>query len=117
RVAKGRNMTVEQVDRVARGQVWTGDAAYRHGLVDRLGGFADALAEARRRAGLGPRAEIVVRPERRERLIDYVLGGGLANGKQEEGGDGEPQPMLRLPKELAQLLPMWLGIAQAGSDA
>lgn len=46
RVADGRGMTSEQVQRIARGRVWTGTDALKIGLVDKLGGFNDALAFA-----------------------------------------------------------------------
>ena len=36
RVAQGRKMTVEVVDAIARGRVWTGADALEHGLVDEL---------------------------------------------------------------------------------
>src|SRR5205814_10074550 len=58
----------------ARGRVYSGDAALRVGLVDRLGGMASALIRARQLAQLGPDAGIEVRPVRPSRLIDYVLG-------------------------------------------
>jgi len=43
RVAEGRNMTVEQVDAVAGGRVWTGRQAVEKGLVDELGGLDTVL--------------------------------------------------------------------------
>ena len=46
RVAAGRNMTVEQVDAIAQGRVWTGSEALKIGLVDQLGGLDLALKEA-----------------------------------------------------------------------
>jgi protease-4 len=52
KAASGRRMTVEQVHEVARGRVWSGADAARNGLVDELGGIADAAEIARRRAGL-----------------------------------------------------------------
>jgi len=52
RVAEERGMTVEQVDQVARGRVWTGAEAYRLGLVDALGGLDEALAAAAEAAGV-----------------------------------------------------------------
>lgn len=52
RVAEGRGMTVEEVDQVARGQVWTGARARGLGLVDELGGLDEALKAAAERAGV-----------------------------------------------------------------
>ncbi len=63
-VAQGRKRSAEEIDRVARGRVWTGRAALAHGLVDELGGFRTALAAVRARVGpAGARLEpATVRP-------------------------------------------------------
>eukprot|EP01006_Ploeotia_vitrea_P034760 TRINITY_DN65798_c8_g13_i1.p1 TRINITY_DN65798_c8_g13~~TRINITY_DN65798_c8_g13_i1.p1 ORF type:complete len:654 (-),score=360.39 TRINITY_DN65798_c8_g13_i1:874-2688(-) len=42
-VARGRGMTREAVEEVARGRVWTGEQALTNGLVDRLGGLDTAI--------------------------------------------------------------------------
>jgi protease-4 len=47
KVADGRGLPREQVEAVARGRIWTGQAALEHGLVDALGGYPRALAEVR----------------------------------------------------------------------
>lgn len=52
-VAKARNMSVDGVDAVARGRVWSGAQAKERGLVDRLGLLDDAIKEAAKRADLG----------------------------------------------------------------
>ncbi|NTV25052.1 MAG: signal peptide peptidase SppA [Chlorobiaceae bacterium] len=46
KVAARRKMTFEQVDAVAGGRVWTGRNALDVGLVDKLGGFGDAVKAA-----------------------------------------------------------------------
>ena len=46
RVAEGRNMTDEQVEKVAQGHVFTGQDAQKIGLVDQLGGLNDAIVKA-----------------------------------------------------------------------
>ncbi|MDT4999263.1 MAG: protease [Mycobacterium sp.] len=51
RVAQGRGMTVEAVDAVARGRVWTGADALERGLVDELGGLRTAINRAKVLAG------------------------------------------------------------------
>lgn len=51
-VARHRDMTIEQVDAVAQGRVWTGQQARDRGLVDQLGTLHDAVEAAARRAGL-----------------------------------------------------------------
>jgi len=74
RVAEGRHMSVEKVDSLARGRVYSGDAALANGLVDSLGGFGSALARARELGHVGPNAEIVIVPQRPSTLLDYVTG-------------------------------------------
>lgn len=52
KVAKGRDLSAERVDELARGRVWTGADAHERGLVDELGGLEKAVEVARKRAGL-----------------------------------------------------------------
>ncbi|RFF30987.1 signal peptide peptidase SppA [Wenzhouxiangella sediminis] len=52
-VAEHRRMSVEEVDQVAQGRVWTGTQAQRRGLVDQLGTLEEAVASAARSAGIG----------------------------------------------------------------
>ena len=63
RVAKGRKLTVEAVDAVARGRVWTGADAKERGLVDELGGLRTAITRAKVLAGLDADADV--------RLVGY----------------------------------------------
>jgi protease IV len=83
KVAMGRNMTQEQVHEIARGRVWTGADAAGIGLVDQLGGLDDAIALARRKAGLPdstpvrgyPRTTPLDRLRRPESSEDYRAAG------------------------------------------
>lgn len=50
RVADGRKLSVEYVDSIAQGRVWTGAAATKIGLVDRNGTLQDAIASAAKMA-------------------------------------------------------------------
>ena len=52
RVSKGRNMSVERVNEIAQGRVWSGVDAQALGLVDELGNLDDAIAAAADMAGL-----------------------------------------------------------------
>ncbi|MGB3564353.1 MAG: signal peptide peptidase SppA [Thermoanaerobaculia bacterium] len=77
KAAAGRHMTVEEVDRIARGRVWTGRDALRLGLVDHLGGLEEAIAAGAVRAGLGEDYEIVYfekEPSSTDRLLSQFLG-------------------------------------------
>ena len=52
KAARGRHMKVEQLEKLARGRVYTGAMAIKIGLVDQLGTLEDAIAYAKRKAGL-----------------------------------------------------------------
>jgi len=55
RVARARAMAPADVDRVARGRIWSGVRAQEIGLVDAHGGLREAVLRARSLARLGPR--------------------------------------------------------------
>jgi len=67
RVASGRHLSPDRVREIAKGRVWTGAQAKDLGLVDRLGGFYDAVAEAKRLAGIprGDRVALTAFPSQR----------------------------------------------------
>jgi protease-4 len=58
-VAVERNLDIEAVKRIADGRVMTGRQAYDLGLVDRLGGFRDAVMLAGRMAGISGEPTVV----------------------------------------------------------
>ena len=60
RVARGRSMSYDAVDRVAQGRVWSGRAAMAKGLVDSMGGIHEATTAAARLAGVDPAATQLV---------------------------------------------------------
>jgi protease-4 len=72
RVAKGRTLTVEAVDAVARGRVWTGADAKEHGLVDELGGLRTAIVRAKVLAGLAPDADVRLVSYPGSSLLDFL---------------------------------------------
>lgn len=61
KVAEARKKSVEEIDAVARGRVWSGAQAKERALVDELGGLDAALADAARRAKLGEAGKYRVR--------------------------------------------------------
>ena len=76
RVAEARKMTRDQVDRIARGRVWSGEDAKGIGLVDQLGGLEQAIGSAAKRAKLPAGYRVVyVEKEKgfRERVADMLL--------------------------------------------
>ncbi len=52
RVRTGRQMSAEDVEKVAQGRVWAATAAHDLGLIDKLGGLAEAIQSAARLADL-----------------------------------------------------------------
>jgi protease-4 len=62
KVASGRRLPVERVHELARGRVWTGADAIANGLADEAGGLREAVAIARKRAGLPDDAPVRVYP-------------------------------------------------------
>ncbi len=60
KAAADRGLAVDDLRAVARGRVWTGADAVRHGLVDAVGGLERAVRDACRRAGVA-RDEVDVR--------------------------------------------------------
>lgn len=74
RVAEGRGMTMEQVDEVGRGHVWSGEDAMARGLVDGYGGLYDAIGEIRERAGIRKFRKLKIRVLPKSRgLLDLIL--------------------------------------------
>ncbi|MDH6197831.1 protease-4 [Mycobacterium frederiksbergense] len=72
RVAHGRKLSVEQVDAVARGRVWTGADAKDRGLVDELGGLRAAIIRAKVLAGLDPDTKVRVRSYPGSSVLDML---------------------------------------------
>jgi protease-4 len=62
KVSSGRGLPLDRVEELARGRVWTGADAVANGLADEEGGLQDAVAVARRRAGLPSSAPVRVFP-------------------------------------------------------
>ena len=82
RVATGRNMTFEQVDAIAQGRVWTGAEALQIGLVDKIGGMDEALAEAAKMAKI-KKYRTINYPEFEKNLSDMFAGFPFASTKSE----------------------------------
>ncbi len=95
-VAEGRGMTVQEVQEVAGGRVWSGRDAADAGLIDRLGGFGVALDEIRELLDLEPGTELDVAlyPEERT-LFQLLLEEGRGMGASSTGPVGELFAVLR----------------------
>jgi protease-4 len=75
KAAQGRNMSQDEIKKVASGRVWTGTQALEKGLVDKLGSFEDAVKIAADGAGIGTDYKLKYYPKQQsfiERLMtDY----------------------------------------------
>ncbi|MBL8734519.1 MAG: signal peptide peptidase SppA [Planctomycetes bacterium] len=86
-VAGSRHKTVEQVDNIAGGRVWSGQQAVDNGLVDRIGGLDDALAMVREQAKVGADVEVRHLPEGRN-FADSFLS-SMFDAHAQLGGDAD----------------------------
>lgn len=85
RVVDGREaITPDNVARVAQGRVFAGRTAVDNGLVDRLGGFEDAVATARERGGLPADAPVEHWPPARG-LLEALAGNVQTGGADARG--------------------------------
>jgi protease-4 len=71
-VSAGRGKPVPDVHTIAQGRVWTGTDAKQRGLVDEIGGFDAALAEARKLGNVPADAPLEIFPPTQLTLRDLV---------------------------------------------
>ena len=106
-VAKSRNKSPADIDRIAQGRVWDGGTARQLGLVDGFGGMDEAIAKAAELAKLGD--ERGVRYLERPRSFTEQLLGMLAGEDELEAEPADalatlaPAPEWRLRTALAEL--------------
>ena len=79
RVAEGREMSVADVEKIARGRVWTGEQAANIGLVDQVGGLDDTLDWTAQQIGAPDRhaLNVVIMPAPKTPFEQFIalLGG------------------------------------------
>ena len=103
-VATARKSTPEKIHELAQGRVWSGRDAQARGLVDRLGGFGDAVSAAAKRGQMAanPRVEYIeTAPGKLQRVLERL---GLTSADA-----GLPAQGLQATLIAAGLLP---GVAQ-----
>jgi len=104
-VARNRKLETPAVDTVARGRIWSGSDALARGLVDALGGLPEAIAEARRRAGVPESEELTLVTYGGPVGVLAALGGengvltqlGVTAGERDAP---EPEALQRLAREV-----------------
>ncbi len=73
RVAEGRSLSMETVEEIAQGRVWSGKDAVENGLVDTLGGLQEAIESAAKLAELD-KYNLVDYPKYDEDFESMLLG-------------------------------------------
>jgi protease-4 len=87
RVAEARGMSIEEVDEIGQGRVWSGEDALRLGLVDKLGSLDDAVTSAAGLAGLDDGYGVRIMEKElglKDRLIRDLLADAAAFAGDEE---------------------------------
>lgn len=72
-VATGRGLPVDQIQKLATGQVWTGQQALPLHLIDQTGGFHTALMDTAKAVGIKGDPTIVRPSKPRHGLLDAIL--------------------------------------------
>ncbi len=106
-VASGRDMSVDEVNEVGQGRVWTGLDALNYGLVDELGDLDAAVAAAADAAGLSEGYGTVVITKElspTEQLVVDMLGGAKALGLDPSVLVDEPRTLERLALQFESML-------------
>jgi len=91
-VADGRGMTVEAIDSIGQGRIWSGINALKLGLVDKLGGMEDAIEIAAKKANL-ENYRIVNYPQPKDpfdTFIEIMDGNVRSHVFEQEINDFEP---------------------------
>lgn len=116
-------LQIEKLEEVAQGRVWTGKQALEKGLVDVLGGFSQALAIAKEKAGIPLGQRVTLVEFSRETPSIGALLSGLGGARVESlaalveasrNGLQSSAPQYRM--EAFELLDSGLGSSQTGSD-
>jgi protease-4 len=79
KASAGRKLSLEELEPLASGRVWTGRQAKAHRLVDHMGTLHEAIQAAKKAAKLGAdeKAELLILPESQS-FLEQLLGGGGA---------------------------------------
>jgi len=101
-VARGRNKTVEEVNEIAQGRVWTGVTAKDFGLVDHLGGFDDAVNAAASAAGVDNYDVVFYRdqPETFDQMVSDLLNSTVGSDILKNRSSGGFDPIMQKAREL-----------------
>ena len=72
-VREARGFTEEEIDRIADGRIYSGEQAKQLKLIDEIGGFDDAVAEAAKLGGVQGEPEVYYPGRKKDTLIQQLL--------------------------------------------
>jgi len=110
RVADGRRLDLQAVDRIAQGRVWTGEQALERGLIDGLGGLNEAVLRGKQALGLDAEADVALIPYPEDDSLIAQLTDTLRRVSLEIVPDS---PL----KGLAERVQAWFDAAPVGAPA
>lgn len=86
-VAQGRGMTVEEIDNIGQGRVWSGIDALEIGLVDVMGGLGDAIVIAAEKAGVEKyRIKTYPEKDKYQKMVEKLFADAKVSFLEEELG-------------------------------
>ncbi|MBQ61486.1 MAG: signal peptide peptidase SppA [Gammaproteobacteria bacterium] len=106
-VARGREMSIDDVGNIAQGRVWAGKTAVELGLVDAIGSLDDAIQSAALLADLQVYNVVYLEKELspKDRLLQQILSSSLKMVRAATGGFSSHWQMLgEVPREISDLL-------------
>lgn len=95
-VAAARGLDRQEVDRIADGRMYTGQEAVALGLVDRTGGFAEAIKLAAKLGGISGEPNLVYPEKRRMWFMRFVEEASIALGKLAQGSVDYWRPVMSI---------------------
>jgi protease IV len=69
KAAAGRNMSYDELHKVAQGRIWSGEDALKIGLVDRLGGLDEAIALAKEKSKIPAGEKVSIKYYPRQKTV------------------------------------------------
>jgi protease-4 len=72
-IVEGRNLSKDEVTKLADGRVFTGRQAFNNGLIDEMGGYETALNIAREIGGMPENAKIYKEKRKKFTILDVIF--------------------------------------------
>lgn len=100
KVADARKKTFDEARSVAKGRVWTGEAALAEGLIDVSGGLRDAITLMKKRIGVAEDGLVKVKsfPEDLDQIEAILKLFGIGDSDEDEGQAAAPRRVTSMLK-------------------